>query len=163
MVDHSARITYLLNAFRRRLTPNAAKSEVIEWYIEASKGSHPVELWIEENAFGDILGENFQDELRRRGIDIRVRTLLHTTEKEARLERHSIRVETGGVRYPDRWAQEERRPDWFSEYEDFPAGSYDDTIDAIESADDIAMNHMAGLIEYRSTGVKTACAAMRGF
>lgn len=163
LVDPTARVTYLQNAFRKRLTPNAAKTEVVEWWIEAAKGQHPVELWIEENAFGDILGENFQDELRRRGIDIRVRTLLHTTEKEARLERHSIRCETGGVRFPDRWADETRRPEWFSEYEDFPAGSYDDTIDAIESADHIGMNEMAGLIEYRSTGVRNGSAAMRGF
>lgn len=163
LIDPSERITRVLNAFRKRLTPNAAKTEVVEWYIEASKGNWPVELWIEENAFGDILGENFQDELRRRGIDIRVRTLLHTTEKAARLERHSIRCETGGVRFPSRWDEEARRPDWFSEYEDFPAGSYDDTIDAIESLDHIGMNEMAGLIEFRSTGVKTGSAAMAGF
>jgi predicted phage terminase large subunit-like protein len=163
LVDPGERVTYLLNAYRKRLSPNAAKGEVIQWYTEASKGKHPVELWIEENSFGDIMGENFQDELRRRGVDISVHTLLHTTEKEARLERHSIRVETGGVRFPDRWEQEDRRPEWFSEYEDFPAGSHDDTIDAIESADDIAMNHMAGLIEYKSTGVRRGSAAMKGF
>lgn len=163
LVDPSERVTYLLNAFRKRLTPNAAKTEVVEWWIEAAKGKYPVELWIEENSFGDILGENFQAELRRRGLDIRVRTKLHTAEKVARLERHSIRCETGGIRFPNRWEEETRRPEWFTEYEDFPAGSFDDTIDAIESADDIAMNDMAGLIEFRSTGVKTGAAAMRGF
>lgn len=163
LVDPSERITWILNAFRKRLNPNAAKAEVIEWYIESSKAKWPVELWIEENSFGDILGENFQDELRRRGVDIRVHTLLHTTEKEARLERHSIRVETGGVRYPAKWQSEDRRPEWFSEYEDFPAGSYDDTIDALESADHIGMNELVGLIEFKSTGVKTGAASMKGF
>lgn len=163
LVDPSERITYILNAFRKRLTPNAAKSEVIEWFIEASKGSYPVELWVEENSFGDVFGENWQDEFRRRGRDIRVHTLLHTTEKNARLERHSIRIETGGVRFPARWEEEARRPDWFSEYEDFPAGAFDDTIDSIESADWIGMNEIAGLIEYRSSGVKTGAAAMKGF
>ena len=54
--------------FRKRLSPNAAKIEVVEWVIEAMKGKFQVELWIEENSFGDILGENFQDELRRRGV-----------------------------------------------------------------------------------------------
>jgi len=152
-----------LNAFRKRLTPNAAKSEVIEWYIEASKGSWPVELWVEENSFGDVFGENWQDEFRRRGRDIRVHTLLHTTEKIARLERHSIRVETGAVRYPARWEEEARRPDWFSEYEDFPAGAFHDTIDSIESSDWIGMNEIAGLIEFKSSGVRTGAAAMRGF
>lgn len=163
LVDPSERITWVLNAFRKRLSPNAAKGEVIEWYIEAMKGRYPVELWIEENSFGDILGENFQDELRRRGLDVRVHTLLHTTEKVARLERHSIRVETGGVRFPDRWSQDTSRPEWFAEYEDFPAGSFDDTIDAIESADDIGLNHIAGLIEFRSSGQRTGSAAMKGF
>lgn len=163
LCDPSERITWVLNAFRKRLSPNAAKGEVIEWYIEASRGKYPVELWIEENSFGDILGENFQDELRRRGFDVRVHTKLHTTEKEARLERHSIRVETGGVRFPERWEKDDRRPEWFAEYEDFPAGSFDDTIDAIESADDIGMNDIAGLIEFRSTGKRTGSAAMRGF
>ena len=137
LVDRAARVTYLLDAFRKRLSPNAAKAEVIDWYIKALADDPGAELWIEENSFGDILGENFQNELRARGVDRQVKTLLHTTEKEARLERLSIRIESGGMRFPKRWEQEDRRPDWFAEFEDFPAGSYDDTIDAIESVDSI--------------------------
>jgi predicted phage terminase large subunit-like protein len=138
LVDKAARVTNVVDAFRKRLSPNAAKSFVIDWYIKALEDDPNAELYVEENSFGDILGENFQDELRARGIDKPVKTLLHTTEKEARLERLSIRIETGGVRFNNKWEQEDRRPDWFSEFEDFPAGSYDDTIDAIESLDEIA-------------------------
>ena len=156
--DTTARISYLQNAFRKRLSPNAAKNEVIEWFLEIRR-SHPnAELWIEENSFGDILGENFQDELRRRGVDIVVNTKLHSEPKPARLDRHSIRVETGGVRFPNRWEQSDRRPDWFSEYEDYPAGAFDDTIDAIETADDIAMNDSAGKVDFKSTGIKQGSA-----
>ncbi|GEM_PF-5690964 len=163
LVDLANRITFIKNAFRKRLSPNAAKTEVIEWFLEALRGSWHVELWVEENAFGDILGENFQDELRRRGVDIKVNTLLHTTEKNARLERHSIRVETGGVRYPQRWESEDKRPDWFSEYEDFPAGSFDDTIDAIESLDHIATNLIVGNMEFKSSGKKHGSARLKGY
>lgn len=136
--DRANRITFLRDAFRKRLSPVAAKAEVTEWYIRALVDDSDAELWIEENSFGDILGQNFQDELRAKGVDKQVHTFLHSTEKEARLERLSIRIETGGVRFPQKWEQEDRRPDWFSEFEDFPAGSYDDTIDAIETLDAIA-------------------------
>lgn len=161
--DITERISYLQNAFRKRLSPNAAKTEVIEWFLEI-RLSHPdAELWIEENSFGDILGENFQDELRRRGVDVVVNTKLHTEEKHARLARHSIRVENGGVRFPDRWASEDRRPEWFSEYIDYPSGAFDDTIDAIETADDIAMNDSAGKVEFKSTGEKQGSAMARAY
>jgi predicted phage terminase large subunit-like protein len=157
------RISYINNAYRKRLTPTAAKAEVIEWFLEARKGPWPVELWVEENSFGDIMGEGWQDELRRRGIDIPVNTLLHTTEKNARLERHSDRVATAGVRFPERWEKEDRRPEWFSEYEDFPAGSFDDTIDGIESVDHIGTELSSGKPDYKSSGKKQGFAQMKGF
>ncbi len=163
LVDPLERISRVKNAFRKRLSPNAAKVEVVSWVKRALEEPYQLELWIEENSFGDILGENFQDELRRQGIDIVVHTLLHTTEKEARLERHSIRTETGGVRFPDKWENESRRPEWFSEYEDFPAGAWDDTIDAIESADYIGMNCIAGEISFKSTGKKLGSARISGY
>jgi predicted phage terminase large subunit-like protein len=162
LVDTVERVTRVLNAFRKRLSPNAAKTEVVNWFIEATHSKYDCEFWIEENSFGDILGENFQDELRRRGVDIKVNTLLHTTEKEARLERHSIRIETGGVRFPDKWEKDDRRPEWFSEYEDFP-GAFDDTIDALESADYIGMNLIAGKIEYKSSGQRTGSSRMGAY
>jgi hypothetical protein len=62
------------------------------------------------------------------------------------------------VRFPNRWEQSDRRPDWFSEYEDYPAGAFDDTIDAIETADDIAMNDSAGKVDFKSTGIKQGSA-----
>lgn len=163
LVDSANRITYVRDAFRKRLSPSAAKTEVVDWFIEGSKGPYQVEFWVEENAFGDILGENFQDELRRRGVDIVVNTLLHTVEKEARLERHSIRIDSKGVRFPQKWEKSDRRPEWFSEYEDFPAGAHDDAIDAIESADDIGMNHVAGDLSFKSSGQKNASSRMGRF
>lgn len=163
LYDSANRISYIHNAYRKRLTPTAAKAEVIEWYLEARKGTWPVELWIEENSFGDIMGETWQDELRRRGVDIPVNTLLHTTEKPARLERHSDRVATAGVRFPDRWSKEDRRPEWFSEYEDFPAGSFDDTIDAIESADHIGTELSSAKPDFKSSGQKQGHTLLKGF
>jgi predicted phage terminase large subunit-like protein len=161
--DQTERVSRIMNAFRKRLSPKAAEAEVIEWFLEIRR-SHPnAELWIEENSFGDILGDNFQDELRRRKVDIVVKTKLHTEEKSARLERHSIRVANGGVRFPDRWEQADRRPEWFSEYEDYPAGSYDDTIDAIETADDIAMNDSSGRADFKSSGRKQSSALAQGY
>jgi predicted phage terminase large subunit-like protein len=161
--DATNRITYINNAYRKRLTPTAAQAEVIDWFLEAQKGQWPVELWIEENSFGDIMAEHWQDELRRRGVDIPVNTLLHTTEKPARLERHSTRVETAGIRFPERWQREDRRPEWFSEYEDFPAGSYDDTIDGIESADHIATEESAGKPDFMSSGQKQSFARAKAY
>jgi predicted phage terminase large subunit-like protein len=163
LVDTEQRITFILNAYRKRLTPNAAKTEIVDRYLEAAKGKWPVELWIEENSFGDILGETFQEELRRRGADVIVNTLLHTAEKNSRLENHSIRVVNGGVRFPDRWEREDRRPEWFSEYVDFPAGAFDDTIDSIESADHIGMELIVGKVEFKSSGKKSGSAMMKGF
>jgi hypothetical protein len=163
LYDGVNRISYINNAYRKRLTPTAAKAEVIEWFLEARKGTWPVELWVEENSFGDIMGENWQDELRRREVDIPVNTLLHTTEKNARLERHSDRVMTAGVRFPDRWEKEDRRPEWFSEYEDFPAGSFDDTIDAIESVDHIGKELSAGKPDFLTTGQKQSFSKLQGF
>lgn len=163
LIDPAARITFIHNAYRKRLSPNAAKKEIVSWYLEAVKGQWPVELWIEENSFGDILGETFQEELRRRGADVAVNTLLHTTEKNARLENHSIRVETGGVRFPDRWEREDRRPEWFNEYTDFPAGAWDDTIDSLESADHIGMELLVGKIDFKSSGKKFGAARMKGY
>jgi predicted phage terminase large subunit-like protein len=163
LYDGSNRITYINDAQRKRLTPTAARAFVIDWFLEARKGSWPVELWIEENSFGDIMAEGWQDELRRRGVDVTVNTLLHTTEKNARIERHSTRVETGGVRFPDRWEKEDRRPEWFSEYEDFPAGSFDDTIDGIESADHVGTELSAGRPDFRATGQKLGSAQLSGF
>lgn len=161
--DIAERVSYVQNAFRKRLSPKAAETEVIEWFLEIRRTHPTAELWIEENSFGDILGENFQDELRRRGVDVVVNTKLHTEEKDARLARHSIRVENGGVRFPQRWESEDRRPDWFGEYVDYPAGSFDDTVDAIETCDDIAMNDSAGKVEYKSTGVKQPSALASGY
>jgi phage terminase large subunit-like protein len=109
------------------------------------------------------MGESWQDELRRRGVDIPVNTLLHATEKNARLERHSDRVATAGVRFPERWEKEDRRPEWFSEYEDFPAGSFDDTIDGIESADHIGTELSSGKPDFKSSGQKQSFAMMKGF
>lgn len=162
LVDSANRVTYVRDAFRKRLSPSAAKTAVVEWFIEGSQGPWQVEFWVEENSFGDILGENFQDELRRKGVDIVVNTLLHSKEKEARLEHHSIRLDSKGVRFPQKWEKEDRRPEWFSEYEDYP-GAFDDTIDAIESADDIAMNHIIGEIGFKSSGIKKNSAKLRGF
>jgi predicted phage terminase large subunit-like protein len=163
LAERANRISYLLNAFRERLTPTAAKNRIVNWFIEARKAGWYCELWIEANSFGDMLGESFQDELRQRGVDVTVNTLLHTEEKSARLERHSIRVETGGVRFPNKWEREDRRPEWFSEYEDFPAGAYDDTIDAIESADHIAMELSGGKVDFASSGRKLGSALARGY
>ncbi|HKO43347.1 MAG TPA: hypothetical protein VJU84_08655 [Pyrinomonadaceae bacterium] len=163
LYDAVNRISFINDAKRKRLTPRAAMAEVIEWFLEARKGAYPVELWIEENAFGDIMAENWQDELRRRGVDIPVNTLLHTTEKNARIERHSTRVETAGVRFPDRWEREDARPEWFSEYEDFPAGSYDDTIDGIESADHVGTELSAGKPDFITSGQKQGFARLKGF
>ncbi len=156
-------ISYVVNAYRKRLSPKAAKSEVVEWVADVHRVNPNVELWIEENSFGDILGDTFQDELRARGLDIKVNTLLHTEEKTARLDRHSIRVDTGGVRFPQKWEREDRRPEWFSEYEDYPAGAFDDTIDAIESADYIGKNKSAGKVEFKSAGVKQGSALTGGY
>jgi predicted phage terminase large subunit-like protein len=159
----SDRISYINDAYRKRLTPTAARAHVIEWYLEARKGPYLVELWVEENAFGDIMAEGWQDELRRRGVDIPVNTLLHTTEKNARLERHSTRVETGGVRFPERWEREDRRPEWAPEYEDFPAGAFDDVIDGIESADHVGTELSAGKPDFASSGQKQGFAMLKGF
>jgi len=136
LYDPAARITYLVDAFRDRLTPTAARSKILEWFPPIVKADPNVELTVEENSFGDILGSQFQDDLRAIGIDKVVHTLLHTEEKNARIERLSIRVANGGVRFPKKWEDETRRPEWFSEMEDYP-GAYDDTIDGIESADAI--------------------------
>lgn len=162
LADSENRIGYLNNAFRKRLKPAAARAEVIEWFIEALKGPYPVELWIEENSFGDIMAEGWQDELRRRGIDIPVNTLLHTEEKSSRLDRHSMRIESAGVRFPNKWEAADRRPEWFSEYDDDP-GPYDDTIDAIESADHIAMELSAGKPDFASSGQKQSFAQAKAF
>ncbi|OLE52677.1 MAG: hypothetical protein AUG51_17040 [Acidobacteria bacterium 13_1_20CM_3_53_8] len=163
LADIELRISYLVNAYRKRLSPAAAKSAIVEWIIETLKIDPRMEFWIEENSFGDILGETFQEELRRRGVDIKVNTLLHTEEKSARLDRHSIRVETGGMRFPQKWEKEDRRPEWFSEYEDYPAGSFDDTIDAIESADHIAMNESSGRADFKSSGMKQGSALAKAY
>jgi predicted phage terminase large subunit-like protein len=160
LCDSENRISYVNNAFRLRLSPSAAKAKVVEWYLEAIKGRYQVELWVEENSFGDVFGETWQDELRRRGIDIVVNTKLHSVEKDSRLEKHSIRIETGGVRFPARWEGEGKRPDWFSEYEDYP-GAFDDTIDALESADDIGMNDSAGQVDFTSAGEKSGSSRMK--
>lgn len=141
--DTTARISYLQNAFRKRLSPTAAKSFVIDWYIGVLAEDPTAELWIEENSFGDILGLNFQDELRARGVDKVVKTYLHTVEKDARIDSHSIRIQNQGVRFPQRWESEDRRPEFWHEYEDDGSGSYDDTIDAIETADAIANKSVA--------------------
>jgi predicted phage terminase large subunit-like protein len=134
--DQEKRITYLVDATRKRLTPNASRGKILEWFPRIVQSDQSAELTVEENSFGDILGAEFQDDLRAVGIDKVVHTLLHTEEKSARLERLSIRIENGGVRFPQKWQDENRRPEWFSEMEDYP-GPYDDTIDGIESADSI--------------------------
>jgi predicted phage terminase large subunit-like protein len=136
--DQAGRVLYITNAFRKRLAPAAAKAEVTEWYLKALANDPDAELWVEANSFGSILGEQWQDELRKKGADREVKTLNHSTEKEARLERLSIRVESAGVRFPAKWEPEDRRPEWFVEFEDFPAAANDDTIDAIESLDSVA-------------------------
>lgn len=161
--DPVERVSYLQNAFRKRLSPKAAETEVIEWFLEIRQTYPNAELWIEENSFGDIMAENWQDELRRRKVDIVVNTKLHSKEKPARLEHHSIRVANGGVRFPQRWEQADRRPEFFSEYEDYPAAAFDDTIDAIETADDVAMNDSAGKVDFKSAGAKQGSALAKGY
>jgi predicted phage terminase large subunit-like protein len=163
LCDQQARITYVVNAFRKRLTPAAAKTETVNWFAEGQAGLQHWEPWVEENSFGDILGETFQEELRRKGIDATVNTLLHTSEKDARLANHSIRVHSGGVRFPQKWEREDRRPEWFDEYDDFPLAAFDDTIDAIESADHIALEVSAGKPDFRATGEKQGSAQLEGF
>jgi predicted phage terminase large subunit-like protein len=163
LVDTQNRVTYLLNAFRKRLTPNAAKVEVVNWFAEALKDKWACEFWIEENSFGDILGENFQDELRRRGIDLKVNTLLHTTEKSARIERLSIRVDSNGFRFPNRWENEARQPEWFNELLEYPFSTFDDVVDALESADFIGTDLIHGKIEFLSSRLKLGSAKMGGY
>lgn len=141
-IDVAERTTYVLDASRKRLSPKAAEDEIVKVFGPIWREDNSAELWIEENSFGDLLGERFQERLRKEGIDTVVHTLLHTEEKAARLERLSIRNENGGVCYPSRWQQENRRPEWFSEFEDYP-GPYDDTIDGIESADSIGSRSVA--------------------
>lgn len=142
LIDQAARITYIVDAYRKRLSPTAAENEILKWYPAVLKADSTAELWVEENSFGDLLGDRFQNRLREAGIDKLVHTLLHSEEKPARLDRLSIRIETAGIRFPQRWEQEDRRPEWFSEMEDYP-GAYDDTIDAIESADAIGSRTVA--------------------
>lgn len=155
LIDQENRVTYLLDAFRKRLSPAAAKSEILQWFPKA-RVTHPhAELWIEENSFGDLLGEAFQEELRKAGIDTVVRTLLHSEEKTARIERLSIRIENQGVRFPEKWQSEDRRPEWFSEMEDYP-GPYDDTIDAIESVDSIGSRSVPAGMAGKDPEGKTA-------
>ncbi|HEY6330238.1 MAG TPA: phage terminase large subunit [Blastocatellia bacterium] len=161
--NRAERITYVLDAFRDRLTPSQAKHAVVKWYKRELAIDPTAQLWVEENSFGDVLGETFQSELRTQGIDRPVHTLLHTSEKEARLDSHSIRVESNGVRFPERWERDDRRPEWFAEYEDFPAAANDDTIDAIESADHIACELSAVRAEYRSSGKKLDSVAMAAY
>lgn len=163
LADTTERISYVRDAFRKRLSPSAAKTEIVRWVKKALVHGGHVELWIEENAFGDILGETFQTELRRSGIDLKVNTFLHTAEKEARLLNHSIRVDTGGVQFPAKWENDARRPEFFAEYEDFPSGAFDDTIDAIESADHIAMNALRGEIQFQSLGRTFASAKLKSY
>lgn len=138
--DRTTRVTYLIDAFRKRLSPTAAKAFIVSWYRAVLQENPNAEVWVEENSFGSILGENFQDELRAQGIDRIVHTLNHSIEKPARIDRHSVRVMGGGFRFPRRFENEERRPEWFSEYTDYTStpGAFDDTIDANESADSIA-------------------------
>ncbi|HKQ06617.1 MAG TPA: hypothetical protein VJ464_15900 [Blastocatellia bacterium] len=136
------RISYVVDAFRERLSPTAARSKILEWIPPIVKADQSAELTVEENSFGDILGADFQDDLRRAGVDKVVHTLLHTEEKPARIERLSIRVANGGMRFPQKWKDENRRPGWFSEMQDYP-GPYDDTIDALESADSIGNKSVA--------------------
>jgi hypothetical protein len=81
------------------------------------------------------MGENFQDDLRAQGVNKRVHTKLHSVPKPSRIERLSDRVDTGGLRFPARMIDGEQ-PEWMSEFVDYP-GAFDDTIDAIETADDI--------------------------
>jgi predicted phage terminase large subunit-like protein len=141
-IDSAERVTYLLDAYRKRLSPTAAENEIVTLYKRILQQDPAAELWIEENSFGDILGVQFQEKLRKEGIDKVVHTLLHTEEKSARLDRLSVRIENKGTRFPAKWQQEDRRPEWFSEFEDYP-GPYDDTIDAIESADSIGSRSVA--------------------
>jgi predicted phage terminase large subunit-like protein len=142
MIDTAQRVTYLLNAYRKRLSPTAAENEIVTLYKGVLVENPEAELWIEENSFGDLLGAQFQEKLRKDGVDKVVHTLLHTEEKAARLDRLSVRIENKGLRFPTRWQQEDRKPEWFSEFEDYP-GPYDDTIDAIESADSIGSRSVA--------------------
>jgi hypothetical protein len=135
-INGSERVTFLVNAFRERLSPKAAEDRIVEYFKPIWLEDRSAELWIEENSFGDLLGERFQERLRKEGVDVVVKTLLHTEEKSSRLDRLSVRNENGGVRYPAKWEPEDRRPEWFSEYEDDP-GPYDDVIDGIESLDSI--------------------------
>ncbi|MGA9769298.1 MAG: hypothetical protein WBV94_09675 [Blastocatellia bacterium] len=142
LIDSAERITFILDAYRKRLSPTAAEEEILKVYPRMLQEHPNAELWIEENSFGDLLGDRFQEKLRKAGIDKVVHTLLHTEEKAARLDRLSVRIETKGVRFPIKWQSEERRPEFFSEFEDYP-GPYDDTIDAIESADSLGSRSVA--------------------
>ena len=134
--DRAARVTYLLNAYRKRLNPAALEEEIISAYVAVLRENPDAELWIEENSFGALLGERFQDRLRKLGVDQTVHTFLHKEPKPSRLERLSGRNDQASVRYPAKWEREDRRPEFFSEMEDYP-GAYDDTIDAIETLDAI--------------------------
>lgn len=136
MGDPAERVTYLLDAFRERLSPHAAKQKILAWYPPILRENSRAELHVEENSFGEVLGAEFQDELRKSGVDKVVHTLLHSAPKDERMQRLSIRIANGGLLFPQRWEDPERRPDWFSEMEDYP-GPFDDTIDAIESADSV--------------------------
>ncbi len=142
LIDSAERITFILDAYRKRLSPTAAEEEILKVYPRILQEHPNAELWIEENSFGDLLGAQFQEKLRKAGIDKVVKTLLHTEEKTARLDRLSVRIENKGMRFPTKWQSEERRPEFFSEFEDYP-GPYDDTIDAIESADSIGSRSVA--------------------
>jgi len=136
LYEASTRTSYLVDAQRHRLKPTASRAKILEWFPAILKIDPNAELWVEENSFGDILGAQFQDDLRALGVDKVVHTLLHSEEKEARIERLSIRIENAGVRVPQKWEDDTRRPEWFSEMEDYP-GAFDDTIDGLESADSI--------------------------
>jgi predicted phage terminase large subunit-like protein len=142
MIDPKDRVTFILDAYRKRLSPSAAEQEIINRFGPIWRENNLAELYIEENSFGDLLGDRFQERLRKEGIDVVVKTLLHSEEKPARLDRLSMRIESKGVRFPIKWQKEDRQPEWFSEFTDYP-GPYDDTIDAIESADSIGSRSVA--------------------
>ncbi len=122
---------YVLDVFRERLEYPDLRRKVIEVHHRWKNYANSYALVMEDKGSGMSLIQDLK------GERIRAIAAKPTTDKVMRMNAHTARIEAGCVHLPQKagWLEEFRR-----EVMLFPAGKYDDQVDALSQGLDRAFN-----------------------
>jgi len=138
------RIIYVLHAYIQRCSPDAICRASYNRYEEF----HPLQIGGEENNIGDFLWFAFDTLAKEKGYRLPLKPVTQSTNKEARIQSLSPRVERGKIRFQKGHSDQDRLVEQLIFHGQ--TGVHDDGPDALEGA--VALVEDYAPIEAKSAG-----------